>query len=733
MSDDLHYFYIRKNLDWNNKLKYGYVFGTKENLINRIYDSSSDHSELSQYTAIYGFQKSEKYESLSLYNEFDKLISLGTSELFDILENYFAFKFSSLREIQQYKVESKTKYTNEFIHNEGMQIIDNILKNEFPILGLNLVKIFTEIEIKEINQSCRQRENEKNILSKNILINVKDKINFEVNTSTIWNERNYQIDIIKYIVDALTTLYRIYLELATGGGKSYIIYQVIKYFQPKVIIIFSPRKNINSQNAQDKYMSILDNKYNVFNCSKQSNFEKFYKETIEKGKNIMIVACPQVANKKIFNLIQRFDLNNIFIWFDEAHHTIEKWVNRIDEREISFFMNDTERITKRVFTSASPDSNHIEKYPNIFGEHYLPITVKELISAGWLCPIKPYMYSSDNNSVNLCNYNLQNFKKNNSMYGFSFHNTRDNAYSLFKEHANNYINKKTDIKSFLLVGDDYVNSDLDIWFKKLGYNFRDIKLFEKSNNSIGYVVQQFSMGYDNNEIDFMVFSDPKMSKKDIIQCIGRGTRPDKLGRNGINLQKILNIMLPVFIKDELDHNFNRIEGVLRYLIYNIEIPFEEFEMNFNSTCGEEKSKIAKQYNGTEDMSSILLDLLRNGEYSELTEKKCIQILRNNNIHNTIDYIEFINKRPELNLPKNIFINYPKFYWEKTYINSKGENISPHYKREEITEKMAKLCHEKEVHIHDYEEPEQELHKLESKIPPEPLFRFYGGKSNDEYY
>ncbi len=730
MKQHLHYFYLRNNTDWDNKIKYGYVYGNEENLINRIYDSSSEHSELSQYIGIYGFHKSDIYKNNIYYKEIDKIISLCSIEAFDKLEKQFSIELPYLREIQQYKVASKTKKSNEFIYKEGITIIKNILEIEYPLLGLELVKTFTENEIEEINNASRQRISN-NVDNTQIIIVSKKK---EIETQNKgWNERTYQIEISDYIKKSLLEIGRIYLELATGGGKSYILYKTLHFFEPEVIIIFSPRKNINSQNANKKYLSLLENKYCVYNCSKQNNFEYFYRKTIENNKKIMLVACPQMANKKIFKYIQEYHLQNIFIWFDEAHHTIENWVNRLDEPEKAFFMNDNVKISKRVFTSASPDAKHIEKYPDIFGEHYFPITVKELISLGWLCPLKPYMYSSSNNNVDICVYNLDGFKQHKCSYGFSFHNTRENAYSLFKEHANKYLADKTHIKPFLLVGDDYVNEELEYWNKKLDYDFRDIQIFEETIYSIGYVVQQYSIGYDFHKLDFMVFSDPKMSIKDIIQCIGRGTRPDKLGENGTNKDKNLKIFLPIFIEDELEqHNFNRIEGVLRYLIYDIEIPFEEIEMNFHSNGGE-GSDLGKEYKGTEDMSAILLDLLRGGKYSELSEKKCIEILRNNKIHNNGEYLEYLEKRPELNLPKDIFLNYPNFYWEKTYMNRKGENLSPHYRRNEITEKLHRLCEENEISIHDYEEPERELHKIDSKIPPVALFRFYGGNSNDVYY
>ena len=81
----------------------------------------------------------------------------------------------------------------------------------------------------------------------------------------------------------------------------------------------------------------------------------------------------------------------------------------------------------------------------------------------------------------------------------------------------------------------------------------DIKTYETTINSIGYVVAKYSIGYDFNKLDYMCLSDPKLSIQDIKQCIGRGIRPDELGVNGSNKEKILNVSLPVYIDDNGDN------------------------------------------------------------------------------------------------------------------------------------------------------------------------------------
>ena len=726
-------FYIKKNPDWENKSKYGYVEGVNKNLVKRLNDSSEEHSELSEFTNILSFEKTDEYKLH--YNEIDKIVSLIASnkDKLKIVENIYDSKLPLLREINEYLVDSATKKSNEFIYNDGTPLLLRVLKEELPILGLKLIKEYSQEEIEEINNSSREYCRKQLETDLQTLLKLKQesrkskpKITKQQEKDEYkWYEREYQRTIIKNGLEKLTNLHKFYLELATGGGKSYIIYKILSKPKPKTIVIFSPRKNINKQNCNPKYLSILDNEYLVYNCSKGEKFTIFKDRCRSENKKMIIVACPQGSNEKVYNLIYNNNLNDIFIWFDEAHHTIEKWVDKLDNKCAKFFLENNEIITNRIFTSASPDKKHVEQYPQLFGELYSPIRVKELIALKWLCPIVPHIFSLNKNNVDICNYNLEHFSKFDCKFGFSFHNIRESAFNLFLEHYTSFIERDTKIKPFLLIGDDYKNSKLDDI--RLEYDFRSIDLYEETENSMGYVVQQYSIGYDFNKIDYIVFSDPKMSYSDIIQCIGRGIRPDGLGENGENLYKKLSIMLPVYIESEIDTDFNRIEGVLRYVVHDIDYPFEDMIMNF-SLSGE-KQLLGEKYEGLENMKAILLDLLRGGKYSTWKPTEFITLMENNNIHDRENaYTTFIEKRPELILPEDPYRCFPDFTWEQTF------NESPYYSKEECKQKIAQIKeNDEDLDLDEEDEPEVYLNLIDPKIPPQCLFRFYGGFNNNEYY
>ena len=146
-------FYLKINSDWENKTKYGYVEGENKNMVNRLKDSSEEHSELSEFTNILSFKKTDKYRLH--YKEFDKIISLIVSDIkkIELVEKIYDLKLPLFKKLNKYFVVS---LTNKFIYNEGIHFLLRVLKEEFPLLGLKLVKEYTKEEIEEINNSSRE-------------------------------------------------------------------------------------------------------------------------------------------------------------------------------------------------------------------------------------------------------------------------------------------------------------------------------------------------------------------------------------------------------------------------------------------------------------------------------------------------------------------------------------------------------------------------------------------------
>lgn len=688
----MSYFYIINNNDWiyENKYKYGYT----ENPIERIINSREQHSYQSYYIKLYKIEKTEKYKIN--YKEYDKIISIigRNSEIITNIEDYYDIKLSFLRNIHKYLVNNNG--STEFIYKTGIDVLHNLLLNEFSLFGLNV----SIIDIEDINIQIKQYKYE---LSSN---------NNPFNYIKINNIREYQQEIISGCIDIINNKNKVYLELATGGGKSYIVYNIINKIKPKFIIIFSPLNIIKSQNISKKYIKILDNKYKIFSKCPNNIIND----------NIIITSCTQ-SYKNVYDYLIKYNIKDIFIWFDESHWSFEEWTNCIDDNIKKFFLEDINNISKRIFTSASPDKELILKNKKIFGELYNPIKVFELIKDKWLCSINPYVFSINKNDPNIIYYNLDGFKEKNKKFGFSFHSNCNNAYNLFMKHYHLYKKNNTDIKPFLLLGDNFKEEYVII----LNYNYKDVKIFETSPNSIGYVVKRFSIGYDFDKIDILFISDPKTAYKDIIQTIGRGIRPDKLGENGKNLYKILDLYLPVYIEEEIENEYKNIIEVLRYLIYDIGLEYKNINFT-NKNTDNKKINNEDKYIGNEEVKGILLNLLKISNKKIWNCKKITEHLCKNNIHNQKDYNDYYKNNPELAIPEYIFIEYPDFIWYDTY----KKDECPYYNKLECIEIIKNLYRILSNYERDNEKLKY-LNEYDVKIPTnDSLWHFYGGLRRDYF-
>ena len=578
---------------------------------------------------------------------------------------------------------------------EKMGIIERLLQNEFFELNIKydagtefynkkiifliepyLIRLgikYTKLSKQEIGNLVRcnrVRQIFKKINIKLLIQELRSKI---INKQYIWNEREYQTSIINFSKNELLLQNKIYLELPTGGGKSYIVYNLFEYVKSEFIIIVSPRKIVNSQNIAKKYLQILTDNYITFNYSSDNNLDEYLKLSNKK----IVICCTQSLDK-IYKKILSNNISNITIWFDEAHWGIEDWIDTLSNNIISHFwlLNKT-HIKYRIFTYASPNKQKILQNTDIFGKLYLPIKVKELINLKWLSDIKPYVYSENKKDVDNIKYIINDFNEKNKKFGFSFHNKQKNAFNLFYKHYIEYINNNTYIKPFLLVSNNFtIEKEPKLKDIALEYNYTDIKTFETTYHSFGYVVAKYSMGYDFNKLDFICFSDPKLSIQDIKQCIGRGIRPDQLGHNGSNKEKILFVSLPVYIDE--DSPYEKIIEVLKYLLYDIEIPFQEIEFQNRSTSHfKEVKHKSNEYSGINDIKSILLNLLELDTKRiaiAITYEKARKIIADKKIKSKESYYELcekdnrLSKEPEI-LFKSQFTNWIEYLSiEQKYYN-----------------------------------------------------------------
>jgi len=528
----------------------------------------------------------------------------------------------------------------------------------------------------------------------------------------IFSIRPYQTDIIEYSKKELLENSKLYIELPTGGGKSFIVYNIISYLKSKTIIFISPRVKVNEQNLRKDYLSILTESYETYNKNDTQNFDDCFTT-----KNNKIIVCCTNSAVTLYKKIIEHNITEILVWFDEAHNTIESWADKLTNESQNFWLTNVSNIKYRIFTSASPKKEKVKKNKEIFGNSYSSIKVSELIKLKYLAPICAYVYQEDKENINVIKSLLSDFTTKEKKHGFVFHSNQYNAGQLFKHHYLEFKEGNTNVKPFLLISNPE-NFDEHI---DLDYDYKSINKYENTQNSIGYVVQKYSMGYDFNKIDFICFSDPKHSLEDIIQCIGRGLRPDKLGKDLTNEKKILDISLPVYYDEGEDNKYERIVEVIRYLIFNIEINFEDIKFeNREQTTNESRNRYhnSTDYSGINEVRTKVLEMLRSQTYYQ---NKSIEILNSRNIKSREEYYKECKRDPRL--PENP---------EKYYKNFKGWieylSISRNYYEIEDCKKSVKEYIIKDSNLKQYSIELSnltiELSKLDKKFPPYDLWCEY---------
>lgn len=570
-------------------------------------------------------------------------------------------------------------------------------------------------DISSFQKAVKEREEEKALAMRQAIAQATQS-----HQEKTWFERPYQATAITQCCDLLRANRRVYLELATGGGKSYIVYNVFARLNIGLVVAFSPRKVVNLQNAHSKYTNILGVHCNVLNLSDTSANERIVTHFLSKAGPKVLLACTQSA-EKVWEMLIQNNVTNIAIWFDEAHWGVEEWNV---QRQL---LEDNTYISYRVFTSASPNKEVVTQKPTTFGTLYKPISVSELIDNGWLCPIKAYVFSEPKVNADVAFFMLEHFSKYERTKGFSFHHTQLSAYNMFIVHVQRYLEGSTNILPYLLVDDTF---QIPEGTPNIAYAYRSQIAFEQGDKAIAYVVARFSMGYDFKDIDFICFSDPKVSSKDIIQSIGRGTRPDCLGEAGRNKNKHLDVLLPVYALDDGLQKYERIKQVLLYLLQEVALAYNEIVFVERKKYEKREQQVDDQQRriGIEEVQSALLELLRETNQNGMTLKKLVNTLKRHDVHNIKKYHEVKDAFPELALPDNPFVAFKDFTWLDTF----GDNC-PYYDKQTFILKMKSILTDDVVEVleamEDDEEKADYLHSLDNRFPNQSHWRFYGGEKN----
>ena len=141
--------YLMENPDWEHESKQ--KFGFTEHPEQRIHNSSEQHSYALTYSCLYKICATANYQLP--YTEYDKLFSIVARDerLLAIAEELNDCQLPLLREMRKYLVNqtgsTEFMYKNDLFHQ--------VVREEFPKLGLHIEKIYTPAEIAQINEQAR--------------------------------------------------------------------------------------------------------------------------------------------------------------------------------------------------------------------------------------------------------------------------------------------------------------------------------------------------------------------------------------------------------------------------------------------------------------------------------------------------------------------------------------------------------------------------------------------------
>ena len=97
------------------------------------------------------------------------------------------------------------------------------------------------------------------------------------------------------------------------------------------------------------------------------------------------------------------------------------------------------------------------------------------------------------------------------------------------------------------------------------------------------------------------------------------------------------------------------------------------------------------------------------------------MLKDKDVHDNSSYYRLKENRPDLELPE-LFSAFPDFTFEETYDNS------PYYSKQECIEKIKNIMESNDIEGDD--DDIEYYNEIDSNIPDQALFHFYGGCRND---
>ena len=574
----MHNFYIKTNDDWSGMAKYGYVHGNEKNLINRIHNSCEEHPELSTFTHILEFEKNEKYRLH--YKEIDKIISLLGSDIkkIEIVEKLYGIQLPFLRKLNEYLIKSETKCSTEFVSDEGILHLLNVLTEEFPKLGLDLIKEYTAEEIKTINNSSKKQYKTMVQQDYHNLLKLQEEMGEKLKEPLLIQEP---------ILDKIFNYFKIndigYIIEPCGLGKSFLAIYHSKILNYKTILIGTPTVFLQEQMVDEINKVIPNFKVLFIGGPIESSIDTIDMEIMNTERDVpLFIISTYSSCYKLSHICFDFKIG------DECHH-----LSGINSSDKGYTMFHTIPSNKSLYMTATKkiihsNNNELKVYSmdneNVFGTCIDEKTVKWAIENKVITDYKVVVIKSNVETIDdiiselnivLEDKHIELFisaymtLKSMETYEDLTHilcytNTKKNS-----ELVKKYIDLLLDKKIFNLNKDDFYNKALHCDSKcKLKNEVNHMKRMPYGVISCVYI---FGEGFNLPKLNGVCFVENMVSIIRIIQCAMRPCRNDE-----DNTSKIAYLLVPFIDNDNFNDETNSHKKI-RSIVSNLGIEDENIE------------------------------------------------------------------------------------------------------------------------------------------------------------
>lgn len=650
---------------------------------------------------------------------------------------------------------------------EKMGIVERLLQNEFRDLNVKYdagtefynKKIITLIEPYFITLGVKYRKLSKPEISDLVRCNRVRKIIKKINIQSLihilkskrtnkqivpYIPRNDQTIIIKNSYEYFNNNEKGLLIIPCGVGKSLISLWITQELNSNTILIGVPNKLLLKQ--WEEVICVLFQSVPYLIVSGGVDIENII-QFLENNQKKCIVITTYSSAHKVYTATQ--DMRFVFGMkiLDEVHHltttnmrlahTTKKYIQMLNIPSVKqLSLTATLKQLESMCDEGIVVSNdNVEYFGEIIDRKCLLWAINENIICDYV--IQTIITNEEQLEQQLSRFHIieENDKR---LFLSAFASLK----SIFDRHSHHLLiysnNKDNSLKLIqyikMLLDDNYFDIP-DLYYSNYHSEMKSndqkeiINNFEKAKFGIITCVYCLGEGYDNHNIDAVVFAENMSSNIRIVQSALRASRKNKHQPN-----KITKIILPILNKDDwLENNNNPDLKKVREVIYQMGLEDETITQKmkvFNIEVKKHTISIIKKY--IDDVDNF-------GDYDEelttklrlktikrttlgTTYEKARKIIVSKNIKNKEEYFELCEKDNRLSVEPEITYNGQFINWIE-YLSI--ERI--YYDLETCIEKVNELLtlhNEIKKHYLDLSIVCKELCKLDNNFPPNGLWVEY---------